>query len=168
MQNKLAFIIPLIFLNACTQLKLEDLQKMSTAERADYLCLNDSSVKEYQNKKNGYNSIVNQINQDLTRGYKIHRSCRNVSVQTSTSVHCNSYNSSGSIQTDCQQNPNTEEHQECTETPVSIDTALEKQKLIQYTAMANVAEKQVLQLYDLCYEKTILMSPEEAYQFYKK
>ncbi len=141
---------------------------MNTEQRADFLCLRDRSVKNFQQEEASYYAIISQINQDLIRGYKIHTQCRQVEVQTPTSVNCSSYNAGYQVNTNCQQNTSTSTHQECTETPVPLDTALEKQKLAQFTDRKQQAEKNRATAYYNCYDRSMQLTAEEAYQVYKQ
>jgi len=128
---------------------LNDFQEMSRNERSEFVCVRDDGYKERYRYQADIQSKVDDSSNTLSRGYRVHKSCRNVAVKTPGKVSCTTFG----MYTDCKQKSNTTYEKRCTETPVSIDAALERSNLEKFERLLKSAKKSTNKSYNDCYYK---------------
>lgn len=156
----------LFSLFGCTSLK--DFQKMDTSARAQFVCSRDSSYNQFRRLESNYQSKINDTNNVLSRGYRIHKSCKTVRIDSPGSISCASYGSYSNRNTNCTQETKTSYEDVCTESPVSIDANLEKENIEKYEELMKKTKTNKNAVYNDCYSKIKPMSAEQAFQYYDK
>jgi len=146
--------VALIILSGCAS--LTDFQKMDVSQRANYICNDHDGVESLGRDAKKYKQLAGAIQSVMTRGYRVHKSCKRVRVDRP----------SGDPLKDVLKTPVY--HKECTETPVPIDYEGERSKYSAYLSAAQRASKQRADLFAECYQRVRSMSAEQAYEYYKQ
>jgi hypothetical protein len=147
---------------------VEQFEKMSSSERADFICSRDKTVINLQSSIN--NSLYGKyaIQQKISNGYETKSNCESVKVQTPRSVSCGTTYGVYTSNTNCNVYNDTQYEQRCTESHVPINVDTEKEKLQQVNNYINSAEKEKSEAYSRCYSHIYKMSPEEVYLYYNQ
>jgi hypothetical protein len=161
---RIIFLIIISMLLSSCFTNLNDFQEMSRNERSEFVCVRDDGYKEHYRYQTDVQSKVDNSLNVLSRGYRVHKSCRNVAVKTPGKVSCTTIG----IYTDCKQKSNTTYEKRCTETPVSIDATLERSNLDKLERLLQSAKKSTSKSYNDCYYKIKSMSAERAFNYYDK
>ena len=165
-KGKILIVIMTLITTGCVSLK--DFEKMSVRERSNYVCQNNSTVNQYKKMTHDYNSAVIDVSEALSRGYRVHRSCNEISVQKEGATECSSYFIGSSVSTTCDTPTYTSYETVCQEIPVAIDGNLEQQKLAEYTSKLSKAEKKAEDIFERCINRVTEMTPEQAYKYHNK
>ena len=152
---KILTTITIVFLlNGCTS--LEDFQKMSPGSRAHKTCNNDVTVRHYKSQIYQFTNEINQIDALLLKGYKTHENCTVITYESNTS----------DSEKDKQRNSIKKI---CTEVVIPLsDYVYDHEKNRKSELMINLdnAKIQKQQNFDSCYNKTLSMSAEQAFNHY--
>lgn len=161
-----AIFVSIFSICGCTT--VSTFQKMPSNERAHYVCSRDSYYKRLSNDESIHEAKIDDISSTLSRGYRVHKSCRTVKVERPGTVSCTSNGVGTSINTDCKQNTNTTYENVCTETPVSIDANLERGNLVASKDMVIKTKIEKNNVYSRCYSLVEPMTAEQAFSYYKR
>jgi len=142
-----------LILSGCAS--LSDFQKMNVSQRANYTCNDHDGIESLERSARQNRKLASEIQTVMTRGYRVHKSCKRVRVDRPT----------GDPIKDALRVPVY--HKECTERPVSIDYEGEKSKYNGYLMAAQRASQQQADLFAECYQRVRSMSAEQAYEYYK-
>jgi hypothetical protein len=155
----------LLFLGGCTS--LSDFQKMGANERADFVCSKDKKVVSSRGAVADYDIIIADINKALFQGYRLHTSCHNETVVKPDKTTCQSTSYGYGVQTNCKESSTEETKKVCNETPVSIDSKLEKEKLSHYSELRSGAFSFSNSTYQECHNRIEILTAEQAYRVYR-
>ena len=170
MTNKTKYFVAIFvsIFSICGCATVTTFQKMPSNERAHYVCSRDSYYKRLSNDESIHEAKIDDISSVLSRGYRVHKSCRTVKVEKPGIVSCISNSVGISINTDCKQNTNTTYENVCTENPVSIDANLERGNLEASKNMVVRAKIEKNNVHNRCYSLVEPMSAEQAFSYYKR
>jgi len=160
-------VIVASIISMCGCATVDTFQKMNSAERAHYVCSRDNIYERLNNDELSQRARIDDISSTLARGYRVHKSCRTVKVEKPGTVSCKSSDAGAYTNTDCRQKTNTTYENVCTETPVSIDSNLEKENLKVSRDLMERAMIEKNNIYSLCYSMIEPMSAEQAFSYYK-
>mgnify|MGYP005622424559 FL=1 len=144
----------LLLLNACTS--LEDFQKMSPESRAHKTCNNDVTVRHYKSQIYQFTNEINQIDALLLKGYKTHENCTIITYESNSS----------NGEKDKQKNSIKKI---CTEVVIPLSDYVydhEKNRKSELVINLDNAKIQKQQAFDSCYNETLPMSAEQAFNHY--
>ena len=144
----------LLSLNACTS--LEDFQKMSPESRAHKTCNNDVTVRHYKSQIYQFTNEIDKIDTLLLKGYKTHENCTIITYEGSSSngEKTKQRNSIKKI---------------CTEVVIPLSDYVynhEKNRKAELMINLDNARSHKQQNFDTCYNKTLPMSAEQAFNHY--
>lgn len=157
-----------ILVSICGCATVSSFQKMSSYERAQYVCSRDSDYKRLSNDESIHEAKIDEINSVLSRGYRVHKACKTIKVEKPGAVSCTSNGVGNSVNTDCRQKTNTTYENDCTETPVAIDANLERGNLEASKNMVVRAKIEKNNVYNHCYSLVEPMSAEQAFSYYNR
>ena len=106
---------------------------------------------------------IEEIDFVLARGYRLHRSCKEVPIVKPGNISCSTYGRN----TDCYQSSTTLYKEVCEDKPVPISYELEKSNKDKYSSLMDSALIEENKLYKKCYSLVLPMTAEEAYSYYK-
>ncbi len=138
-------------LNGCTS--LEDFQKMSPESRAHKTCNNDVTVRHYKSQVYQLTNEINQIDALLLKGYRTHENCTVITYESNTLGD----------EKDKQKNSIKKI---CTEVVIPLTNYTydhEKNKKSELMTNLGNAKSKKQQNFDQCYQKVLLMTPEQAF-----
>ena len=144
----------LLSLNACTS--LEDFQKMSPESRAHKTCNNDVTVRHYKSQVYQFTSEINKINTLLLKGYRTHENCTVITYESNSS----------NGEKDKQKNSIKKI---CTEVVIPINDyvyELEKNRRAELTVKLENSQNQKQSNFDICFDRILPMTAEQAYNRY--
>jgi hypothetical protein len=159
MKKNIYLLICLAGLAGCAS--LDDFKKMSPADRARKVC--DSKAAGTNKTIESYIAQTKEINAALARGYRIHKVCVEVEKKGPPSVIC-SKSANGAV--NCEQSTPRRHETVCTESPVALSYELEKDKLNSLKALIAETDSRRVRDWQACYERVLVMSPEQAYEEY--
>ena len=84
----------------CGCATVDTFQKMNSYERAQYVCSRDSYYERLRNDESSQEARIDDISSALTRGYRVHKSCKTVKVEKPGTVSCTSNGVGTRINTD--------------------------------------------------------------------
>ena len=165
-------IIGVLMLGGCAA-TLEDFQAMTASERADYLCNRHRQVESLDDDINKLEKQIAELEGVLTRGYRLHRSCKSVpleivGIDAEKKTVC--YRDERKIfckQVDDVTGFELEEREVCEDVPVEIDGDLERDKMREAVRLVNEYRREADALFDQCYRKARQMGAEDAFRFYQ-
>lgn len=156
-----AVLFALLLLCGCTTVR-EKFQTMSPDERAVAVCKRKKDIQNLQGRIASLKDSINNSQNDLARGYKIHRQCQQVEVYGNSSVTCTTVGS----QVTCNEKKPVSYKQVCTETPVKINVELEKENISNWSQSVTSLSDQVKAKWRKCYEFIYPLSADDAYEYY--
>ncbi|MCY4324556.1 MAG: hypothetical protein OXC81_00825 [Betaproteobacteria bacterium] len=157
---------------------VDDFRKMTPYERSHFVCSRHREVRGLDGEIDALLANISEIEETLQRGYRVHRSCKQVPVTESTT-------SKKTVKSKCRphkknkdtmiceeeeilvEDPRQEYHTVCDETPVAIDAAFEQEKLRGYRWELDDVAAIRDEVYSACVMQVDQMNAEEAYDFYK-
>ena len=155
--------VVLIILSGCAS--LADFQKMNVSQRANYICNEHDGVERLEREGRRYTKLANEIQTVISRGYRLHKSCKRVRVEKpSGNIDCDTFGS----HTTCTQPTTTSYEKQCTETPVPIDYEGERSKYRGYSSASARALQRRSEVYAECSVRVRSLSVEQAYEYYKR
>ena len=156
---------------------VDDFRKMSPAERAVFVCDRNGEVKGLGKQIEDMAADIAEIEEALHRGYRVHRSCKQVPVTGTTTSRktvkskCTPDGKGGQVceeQEVITEEPTTEYRTVCEEIPVAIDPEFEKEKLrSEQWRIEDVAAIRN-EVYAACILEVESMTAEEAYDFHQR
>lgn len=157
---RLFFYLTVIFLAGCTT--LDDFKAMSPENRAINVCNKQSNIISLASERDSYKNSISSANQALALGYRVHRQCYQVEVYGNATTDCSMF---GSNIRCTEYRPKTYQTK-CNETPVSIDSNLERSNIQSWTEALKTLESRLSYEYNICYQNVLKMSAEEAYEYF--
>lgn len=142
---------------------LNDFKKMSSAERADYVCEYDRDIRGLADLAGGAMNRISEIETVLERGYHLHKSCKQIRKEIVTGQTCKKATNTVT----CLNTTSTVYEQECTEVPVEIDAGFERSKLKRFKAEYHTASTQLRRKRVRCQQFVNQLSAAEAFAHYK-
>ena len=164
MKQCLMILVITSLLGACTS--LDDFQNMGTQTRTEYVCQRDNQVQNYRQQVQATQERLAEIEMDLANGYKLVETCSTTKYEYPQKF-CTTVETSGQTVTTCQEGAEPLLKTVCTETPVGIDSQLEKEHRREYQMQHLQRQQQADGAYMACFNKVGAMNPEQAYQHYK-
>jgi hypothetical protein len=165
MRQLLTVLVLGSLLSACAS--LDDFQQMDTKTRTDFVCERDDQVENAIQQVQAAEQRLAEIETDLANGYKLVATCTTTTFELPPRL-CTTVETNGQTVTTCQQGQDPLLKKVCTETPVGIDSQLEKQHRREYQLQHLQRQKQVDKAYMACFNKVGGMNAEQAYQHYKQ
>ena len=171
--NKVMPILLFCFLTSGCTKNLKEFQEMSAYKRADYVCDSEPRLASIKSKFESLFHSIQQKKHLLAQGYRIHKSCQEVALPSSSQeVTCKSNPTfGGAFTTSCAPkglNFNAGKTKKvCTNTPVPIDTAYESSQLIILEKQAARVKKLKNTYHKDCYKKVNSMSADQAFTYFK-
>lgn len=151
----------LLVLTSCVT--LDDFKKMSAQQRAETVCKNQQVLRNIDYKISSLQSDIDDSRNALARGYRVHRECHDIEVEGDTKV-TNCTKTENQVQ--CVETRPKRIKNVCTETPVALDSAQEKENIRGWSAEIDSLRYQRKDKYQQCYNQIYPLSPEEAYKYY--
>lgn len=166
-------IVSAILLGGCAA-TLDDFREMNAHQRADYACNHHHRIVLLDVDIEAKQSAVVETEAALRQGYRIHRHCEEQLVTIPSYIK----NEKSECSTDaegvetCTTTYNREDSEVeyrtiCSEIPVAIDGAFEKEKLQEYRSALQSQKKEVANLYDSCYRKVKPLGADQAFDYYQ-
>jgi len=154
----------LAFLGCATT--AEDFQKMSLTERQAAVCYGSDAFEQRKERLSYYEEEIPKRQRILSRGYRIHTSCRQVAVEQPK--NCVSTKTSMGKSACAGMQPLKTYKNECTDTPVSIDAQYEQQELDEYHRTYSALSLSHSELTQKCFSRVADMPPQAAYIYYSE
>lgn len=169
---KQALLLSCLLASGCTTLK--DFEAMSPAQRADFVCTNESGVRRLASNVSDYDGRLDEVERTLERGYRVHVSCHDELIPAcDIHGHDDHHDRHGghdgrkSHHKDKKDN-HPHYHQVCIETPVAIDWQFETLKKQQYQDALADAKDEHHEAFAECSERIKPMSAGEAFSYYDR
>ncbi len=173
---KQAILISCLLASGCTTLK--DFQAMSPDQRADFVCSQENSVKRLAANINDYHQRLDDVEDALERGYRVHVACHDewipacdIHGHDDHEDHNDRHNEKDHDRKshhDQKKHSKSHYHQVCIETPVAIDWQFETLKKEQYRDALSAAQDDHHQAFSECSERVMPMSAGEAFSYYDR
>ena len=138
---------------------LEEFQQMSAYQRAQYVCDSHQHIRFLETQMNSANSAVEEVRTVIARGYRLHKSCKEVLVPDKETCFLLEE------KLICEQK--TTYKTVCEETPVAIDGDLEKGKLRRYKKEHYQLQDKLDVAIEECLNRVNGMDAASAYEYYE-
>ena len=119
-KNAYAIILASTLLTGCAS--IEDFRKMTPDERANMVCEADSRLRQLRKEKDLLTQSIQSSQEALSRGYRLHRECKNIEVYGDSTTVCKETRG----KTICKEHRPVSTRTECNDIPVAIDSELDK------------------------------------------
>lgn len=146
-----------LLLTACTT--VDDFRRYSPDRRAQLVCERDNSIRAQDQRLAEWQALHAQTQQALDRGYHVHRQCRE--VPTAATEVCEIEGKRRVCKT-----REAKPRLECEETPVPLNVALEKEKLVAYAQNIQRQAQEREQSWQACFARVRALSPEAAFALF--
>lgn len=146
-----------LLLAGCTT--VDDFRRYSPDQRAQLVCERDSGIRAQDQRLAEWQRLHGQTQQALDRGYHVHTQCRE--VPTAATEVCEIEGKRRVCKT-----RETKPRQECEETPVPLNVALEKEKLAAYAQNIQRQAQEREQSWQGCFARVRTLSPEAAFDLF--
>lgn len=150
----------IVFLVGCTT--VNDFKQMSAHERSVAVCKRQKDLHNIGREIASLQESIADSQNALARGYRVHTQCHQVEILGDASISCNKFYST----VNCSETRQKSYKTECTETPVSINSDLERQNISNWSQSVESLKSQEKEKAQRCYEFIFPMSPEQAYKYY--
>lgn len=158
----LTAIAPTIFFVGCAATR-QDFDEMSLPERQAAVCYEAAAFKQRKQQMAFYEEAIEDKQELLSRGYRVHTSCQMVTVAL-PAKDCSGMSDLAAAF--CRGEPTTKQERRCVETPVTIDPEFEKKELESYRlALSNLSAQHISKTQS-CFVRVAEMPPEAAYVYY--
>ena len=165
--DKVSFMRLILALAAALTLSgcmtVEDFLDMPDAARAEYVCAKTPGLSELDDELDKLRTRYRTAEDNLARGYAVHRDCRDVRVPVSEPPrNCRRDHHGRTI---CDP-PRTRIETRCRELPVAIDSRLEQSKSADARRRYDEVKARRDALYRSCYDKAVLLPPQQAFWYW--
>ncbi|WP_157288207.1 hypothetical protein [Uliginosibacterium gangwonense] len=151
----------LLVLTSCVT--LDDFKQMSAQQRAETVCSKQQVLRNIDSKIAALQNSIDGSRNALARGYRVPRECHEIEIPGDTKI-TNCTKTENQVQ--CVETRPKRYKTECTETPVAMDSAQEKENIRGWSAEIDSLRFQRKDKYQQCYNQIYPLSPEEAYKYY--
>ncbi len=150
-----------VLLTGCAS--IDDFRKMTPDERARTVCEADSNLRQLHKEKDALTQAIQSSQEALSRGYKLHRECKDVEVYGDVTTVCKDVSKNKTV---CKEHRPVSTKTECKDIPVTIDSGLEKENIRIWTKNRTQLDKKIRNDWSACYSRVVKMTPEQAYELY--
>ncbi|WP_419536508.1 hypothetical protein [Endozoicomonas sp.] len=165
-QIRICLILSILFLSGCVTLR--DFEKMTPADRANFVCEQDSVVKAYKQQARDFEDMAFESSTAINLGYRMVKSCKRVKIEKPGNTVCRSYEYDHQLTTECKTETIVDYEEQCNETPVSVNIDHEKTKLRDYNESFERSKKRSELEFNQCFNRVTSKTAKEAYEYYKK
>lgn len=160
-------IVLITGLIGCTT--VQDFRKMTPDERATRVCNRKPHIMRLVSQRESLQASVQSAREALSRGYRIHKQCKQVKVYGDTTTTCTekeTFSGSGQRSMVCKESKPESFVEECNETPVSINPDNERLNIQGWLLDLEELQERFAREWDECYQYIRSLSPDEAYKHY--
>ena len=155
-----------LLLAACAS--LEDFKEMNSNERADYVCSREKGARKHKSEIKKYQKRVAEINNAISLGYRIQKTCSDINVEKEISTSCTSSSYSNITSLNCSPTTYTEKETICSKIKIPINVSVERENLNVYRDLSERAKTVMDVKYRKYFNDVEEMSAEAAFNFYKR
>ena len=158
-------VLTVTLLSACAS--VDSFRKMTPLQRAHEVCTSVNGYTQLDREEREHANKAAEIRQVLDRGYRLHESCRTVEASKAPELACPS-RSVRHGDTRCSKEQGGKYKRICRDIPVSIDGALEKEKLANHEMQLQVRAIDKQRFYQRCHAEVVTLSAEQAFDYYQR
>ncbi len=167
LRSLFALIVLIAGLIGCTT--VQDFRKMTPDERANLVCNKKSHITRLASQKESLQASIQSAREALSRGYRIHKQCKQVKTYGNTVTTCTEKETfPGSSQRSmvCTESRPESFVEECNETPVSINPDNERLNIQGWLLDLEELQERFAREWDECDQYIRSLSPDDAYKHY--
>lgn len=163
------FVLILLITGLIGCTTVQDFRKMTPDERATRVCNRKPHIMRLVSQREGLQASIQTSREALSRGYRIHKQCKQVRVYGNTTTTCTekeTFPGSGQRSMVCKESKPESFVEECNEAPVSISPENERANIQGWLLELEGIQERFSREWDECYSYIRSLSPEEAYKQY--
>lgn len=140
---------------------------MSPHQRAMLVCQQQPALVAYQNDIQRLEGEVRQAQRALEKGHRKEKRCVRYPAAAETKTTCKTIEDEDGERTECREKTKYTNRRSCEDIFLPINPAQEKQNIQAWQSQIKQMQQARNQGFKACYQRTVQLSPEEAYLRYR-